>query len=108
MWDDCLQSWNKYKNVKGICVEMRRQITVYMDDDVYELLVKEAARRQLKNGEVVSLSKCANYIIKENLNGKPDSKPDSKPEPAKIPSENPSSDSEQDSKPNPFADITFD
>lgn len=86
---------------------MQRRITVYMDDNVYELLVKEAARRQLHDGEVVSLSKCANYIIKESLNGKPDSEPVIEPD-SKQDIKKDINPTEHPPETNPFSDISFD
>ncbi len=63
-----------------------KQITSYISDDLHKILAKEAAKRQLKTGDVVKISNLLIELVTpvlESLNGtKPtkDAKPIENPE----------------------------
>ncbi len=86
-----------------------KQVNMWIDDNVHMLLVKEAARRQLDAGKILSVSKLAAMIVKESLNGKPIAKPDDNPVAEQQDNEQaPTEEPTQDTSANPFSDLSFD
>ena len=80
-----------------------KQVNMWMDDDLHMLLVKEAARRQLAVGKILTVSKLSVMLVKESLNGKPDNEQDSKQEDNPIPT----NEATETPANNPFHDLKF-
>ena len=93
-----------------------KQVNMRIDDELYMLLVKEAARMQIEQGKVIPIGHCAIEIMKKHLsngNSSPSQDTpldneqgqqalDDKQVPANIPPETPTEEST-----NPFDDLDF-
>ena len=79
-----------------------RQVNMRVNDDVYKVLVKLAAEKQLKTQELVSLGSIAADILTPILLNGIDAKPDNKQE---DPPKTKSIDSELDGKPPQSSDL---
>jgi len=103
---------------------MKKQVNMWLDDNVYELLVKEAGRMQAETGLIIRPTTMAAILVKQSLNGKPDNKqdvpdvpkpagpirngkPDNEPDNNKVVSPPADDTPSETTTDNPFSDLTF-